>query len=226
MKPHLKLAETGTPDGGKLTLHAHDGRFSIRLNGQELMHSAASASERQLGESAVASLAAKTVGARVLVGGLGMGFTLSAVLDHVGPDATVELAELLPEVVEWNRTHLADLNGHRLSDRRVNVFVRDVASVLTEALPSTYHAVILDVDNGPTAMVQRSNAGLYDMRGIRLISRALKPGGRMAVWSAGADPRFAARLADAGLHVEAVPAKLHRTAQRPAYMLYLADKRR
>jgi spermidine synthase len=223
MKPHLKLAEVTTPDGARLTLHSHDRRFSIRLNGQELMHSAAVSSELELGERAVARISSRS-SARVLVGGLGLGFTLDAVLANVGARVSVDVAELIPEVVEWNRTHLAELNGWRLADARVTVLINDVGSAIVRAKKASYDAIILDVDNGPTAMVHGENARLYDARGIQLMIAALKPGGRIAMWSARADPKFASRLNRAGLRVDAVPAKLHATAHRSTYMLYLADK--
>ncbi len=223
MKPHLKLAEVTTPDGARLSLHSHDRRFSIRLNGQELMHSAAAASELELGKLAVARISPRSI-ARVLVGGLGMGFTLDAVLANVGSRVSVDVAELIPDVVEWNRTHLAELNGGRLADARVMVLINDVSSVIARAKKGSYDAIILDVDNGPTAMVHGENARIYDAVGIQLLMTALKPGGRIAIWSARADPKFASRLTRAGLRVAAVPAKLHATAHRSTYMLYLADK--
>ena len=223
MKPHLKLDEARTPDGARLTLHAHDGRFSIRINGQELMHSAVTTSEAQLGEMAVARLA-PGAHPRVLIGGLGMGFTLAAVLSNVGPGAKVDVAELVPQVVEWNRTHMEKLNGWRLADARVSILREDVGAVLSRTPARTYDAVILDVDNGPTAMVHGDNARLYGVDGIQTMVKILTPGGRMAVWSAGADSRFEARLTRAGLRVSVVPAKLHATARRATYVLYFADK--
>ena len=222
MKPHLKLAETLTPDGARLSLHSHDGNFCIRVNGQELMHSAAAASELQLGELAVEGFAARP--ARILIGGLGLGFTLKAVLAKSGPDVTVEVAELFPTVVEWNRTFLKDLNGACLADPRVKVLVEDVGHVLSRAGSVAYDAIILDIDNGPTAMVQANNAGHYRAQGIQRFFAALKPGGRAAIWSAKADHAFEGRLRKAGFAVKAVPAKLYASAKRHTYTIYLADK--
>ena len=222
MKPQIKLAEAQTPDGGRLTLHAHDGHFSIRLNGQELMHSAAGLSETQLGQLAVERLKAHAP-ARVLIGGLGLGFTLHAVLERVGAKVSVEVFELMPEVVEWNRKWLEKLNGWRLSDRRVTMTVADVARRLRAAPAGAFDVIILDVDNGPIAMVKKENAGLYSAGGIDAVKRALKPGGRAAIWSARADPRFERQLTAAGFRVSVVPARLHAGARRSTYVLYLAD---
>jgi spermidine synthase len=222
MKPHVKLAEATTPDGKRLTLHQHDGRFSLRVDSKELMHSAATASELQLGQLAAPRMAAVPA-ARVLIGGLGLGFTLQSVLGGAGAGTVVEVAELIPEVVDWNRTHLADLNGALLTDPRVQVVIDNVCSVLGRAT-AIYDVILLDIDNGPTAMVQAGNARLYDKRGIQRIAGALKPGGRAAIWSARPDPAFEDRLKAAGLSVERVSAKLYATAKRDTYTIYIADK--
>jgi len=221
MKPHLKLAETITPDGARLSLHSHDGHFCMRVNGQDLMHSATAASELQLGDLATEGLRSRP--GRVLIGGLGLGFTLKAVLEKSNPDVMVDVAELFPAVVEWNRTFLAGLNGALLTDSRVNILVEDVAHALSRAA-AVYDAILIDIDNGPTAMVQANNAGHYRAQGIQRFARALKPGGRAAIWSAKPDHAFETRLARAGFAVKSVPAKLYSTAKKTAYTIYLADK--
>jgi len=223
MRPHLKLAETITPDGARLSLHSHDGHFCIRVNGQDLMHSATAASELQLGELATEGIQARP--ARILIGGLGLGFTLKAVLGKSGPDLAVEVAELFPAVLEWNRTFMAGLNGALLADPRVKILVEDVGHVLSRAVTAQYDAVLLDIDNGPTAMVQANNGGHYRAQGIQRIARVLKPGGRAAIWSAKPDHAFETRLARAGFSVKSVPAKLYATAKRTTYTIYLADKK-
>jgi spermidine synthase len=222
LKPQRKLAETTTPDRALLTLHAHDKWFSVRLQGKELMNSAAAESELQLGASGVASIANRSE-PRVLIGGLGLGFTLHSALEALPKRAKVEVVELIPQVVEWNRTHLLDLNGWRLNDPRVSVLLENVASVITRAHPRTYDAIILDVDNGPVAMVDAANSRLYGSHGIRALARALTPGGRIAVWSASADAKFSARLTQQGFEVRAVPSRLHAGARRSTYMLYFGD---
>ena len=223
MKPNILLAEAKTPEGGRLTLHEHDGNYCIRLNGEELMNSMVTASELLLGELATARLT-RHVGPRVLIGGLGLGFTLKSVLDQVGPDGVVEIAELLPEVVAWNREHLLGLNGTLLEDRRVKLFVEDVWEVLTRAGQGSFDALVLDIDNGPTAFVQRGNARVYNRKGLQRIWEALKPGGRAAFWSARPDQAFVHRLEETGFVVQVVPAKLYPNAKRCGYSIYVADK--
>lgn len=223
MKPNRKLAEAKTPEGGCLTLNEHDGSYCIRLNGQPLMHSTIAASELLLGELAVERLADQP-NPCVLVGGLGLGFSLKSVLAKVGSTATVHVAELVPQVVDWNRKFLGGLNGALLDDPRVEVFVEDVWNVLGRAGRDRYDAILLDIDNGPTAMVQKPNTRLYDRAGIRVISVALKPGGRAAIWSASPDRAFVDTLSIVGFRVEAVPAKLYEKAKRFGCTIYVADK--
>lgn len=224
MKPQITLAEAHTAEGARLTLHSHDGRFSIRLNGKELMNSAATASEVALGELATENLT-KAMPARILVGGLGMGFTLQGVLAKVGAHAVVHVAELVPAVIEWNRTHLAGLNGALLADPRVKVLTEDVRSLIARSAHQPYDAILLDIDNGPSAMVQSGNAKVYDLRGIARIAHALKPGGRVAIWSSGADKAFESRLSNSGFDVKATPVRKHATAKSTTYMIYVADKK-
>ena len=223
MKPERKLAETTIPSGARLTLHEHDGNYAIRLNGQTLMQSAQAASELLLGDLAVARLAGQPA-ACVLIGGLGLGFSLRSVLAKIAPTATVRVAELIPQVVDWNREFLTGMNGKLVDDPRVTVFADDVWDVLVHAGRDRYDALLLDIDNGPTAMVQQPNARLYNPKGIRLMLTALKPGGRAAIWSASADHDFEDRLFEAGLQVEAIPAKLYANAKRCGCTIYVADK--
>ena len=223
MKPQRKLAETITPDGAHLTLHEHDGNFSVRLNGQGLMHCSAHASEIQLGELAIANIP-KHSAPTILIGGLGLGFTLRSVLENVGSQATVQVAELIPDIVKWNREFLAKLNGALLDDPRVKVVVADVWNVIASAAKNQFDAILLDIDNGPSAMVQKQNSPLYERSGLRMIAAALKPGGRVCVWSAQPDKAFANRLIDVEFTVEAVPAKLYANAKRCAYLIYVAIK--
>jgi len=223
MKPHFNLAETRTPDGARLSLHEHDGTYCIRLNGQDLMHSMTSASEVLLGELAADRLDTKSP-TRVIIGGMGLGYTLKAVLAKAGPKALVEVGELMPEVVEWNRTHMAKLNGHLLADPRVKVRLGDVVDTLAQARPNSYDAILLDVDNGPIPMVRAGNVRLYGPRGLEAMRDRLKPGGRLAIWSASPDYSFEARLRAAGFVAQAIPAKLFPTAKRSAYVIYVGDK--
>lgn len=224
MKPNITLAETKTPNGSRMTLVEHDGSFCIRVNGQQLMHSSVSTSEIKLGELGCERLANRGAPYRVLIGGLGLGFTLKSVLASVGPRAAVHVSELFPEIVAWNRTFLAGLNGGALADRRVKVLEEDVRAIVRRAAREPYDAIILDIDNGTTAMVKDENNALYSEWGMQQIALALKPGGRAAVWSACADAVIEKRLAKAGFAVQAVPAKLYEHARRSTYMIYVADK--
>jgi spermidine synthase len=163
--------------------------------------------------------------ARVLIGGLGFGFTLRQVLEIVGAEACVQVAELLPEVVAWNREFLSSVNGLLLDDTRVEVFVEDVFQVISRAPAGHYDAILLDVDNGPVAMVQDGNARLYQTQGFAVITQALKPGGRVVFWSASTDHAFAKRLAKAGFKVETVAAKAYPQAKRSTHTLFVADRK-
>jgi spermidine synthase len=221
MKPRVKLAES-TLTGGILSLSEHDGSYSISLDGKELMHSRANESELLLGSLGVARLGNKLAG-RVLIGGLGLGFTLKAALESVGNETTIEVAEMIPEVIEWNRTFLKYLNGSLLDHPQVETRSVDVTRLIQEAEPHTYDAILMDVDNGPNAMVCHTNTSLYSKNGIRSICRALKNEGRLVIWSAGPDHGFEKRLERAGLKVEAVRAKAHAGAKGPSHFLYVAD---
>lgn len=224
MKPNILLAETKTPNGARMTLVEHDGSYCIRVNGQQLMHSSVSASEVLLGMLGCERHARKHNGTRVLIGGLGLGFTLKSVLAAVGGNAVVQVSELFPEIVAWNRTHLAGLNGKSLDDPRVRVLAEDVRTLIRRGARSPYDVIVLDIDNGTTAMVQDENHRLYSEQGMKHIAAALKPGGRAAIWSACPDAVVEKRLKRTGLHVTAVPAKLHEHAKRSAYMIYTGDK--
>lgn len=223
MKPTRKLAETLTPDGARLALYEHDGSYCIRLGQEELMHSSLSVSELLLGQLAAEPLVSHAH-PTVLIGGLGLGFTLRSVLESLGPDATVQVAELMPAVVDWNREFLTGLNGKLVDDPRVAMIVGDVWEVITSAGRSRYDAVILDIDNGPDGMVQKQNDRLYHQEGLRRIAAVLKPGGRAAIWSAWLDHGFVRRLSDAGFMVKVVPARLHARAKRCGYTIFVADK--
>lgn len=198
---HLKvLAQALAPDGTALKLVHRDNEYVILANGKSLMSSGMYGSE-----GALATLAcgrARTLERPcVLIGGLGMGFTLRATLDFLPPDATVVVAELVPDVVEWNRGPLGPLAGHPLRDKRVRIEVGDVAVTLRSS-PGKFDAVLLDVDNGPAALTASDNAWLYDDRGIAAAFDALKMDGVLAVWSAREDRKFEKRLRYGGFAVQ------------------------
>lgn len=206
-----------------MSLFEHDGAFSISFKGQELMHSKASASELLLGKMGIERLN-KEPQAHVMIGGLGLGFTLRTVLAGLGGEAQVDVVELVPKVVEWNREFLKDLNGALLDDPRVNVIEDDAVKLIRQGDAGTYDAMILDVDNGPTGMVKESNNSLYSHSGLRAVRKMLKPGGRAAFWSAGDDPHFKARMEKVGFRVGHIRAKVHERSKRAAYVIYVADR--
>ena len=223
VKPFRTLAQTRTPDGSLLTLHEHDGEYFLKLNGRQLMSTTATTSELMLAELPCEGLRGRA-DTCVLIGGLGLGYSLKRVLELVGRHARVQVAELLPDVVAWNRNLLHHVNGALLEDRRVEVITGDVYNVIRKASPSAYDAILLDVDNGPTSMVQAKNVRIYDRRGLGTIARALKPNGKVSFWSAVPEPGFIPNLASAGLPAEAFPAKSHERAKRAAHVIYLAHR--
>jgi len=195
------------PDGTVLTLHEHDGDYVIRVDGVELMSSRRHASEERLAE--LACLPTRhTPGAQVLIGGLGLGFTLRAALRCLARDARVVVAELLPEVIAWNENPSFSLAREALADPRVAVRQIDVACVLTES-QGVFDAIMLDVDNGPDPLTTAGNARLYGDEGIATTIAALRPEGRLAYWSAHADPEFERRLRRAGLAVGVTKVRAH-----------------
>lgn len=209
MKPTRLLDRAVTPDGTPLTLHEHDGTLSIRVAGVELMSTRQHHSEERLAELACAGLRDRRQAA-VLIGGLGFGFTLRETLRHVAADATVVVAELVPAVVAWNRNPAHGLAADVIDDPRVEVVVGDVADVLA-ASPGRFESIMLDVDNGASGLTAAANDGLYSARGLGAARAALRPRGRLAVWSADDDPRFAARMEKAGFAVDVVKARTHPT---------------
>jgi len=209
MKPTRLLDQTTTPDGTPLTLHEHDGTLLIRVGGVELMSTRQHYSEERLAELACAGLRDRRRAA-VLIGGLGLGFTLRETLRHVAADASVVVAELVPAVIAWNRNPAYGLAADLIDDPRVEIVSADVAHVLA-ASRGRFDSIMLDVDNGASGLTTAANDGLYGASGLRVTWAALKPGGRLAVWSAGGDPRFAARMQDAGFAVEVRKARTHPT---------------
>lgn len=221
MKPWQLLGEAAAPDGTTLTLTRHDREFVIMANGKSLMSSRMHGSEQALAALALGGTRAEAP--TVLVGGLGMGFTLRAALDTLPPAATLVIAELMPAVVEWNRGVLGPLAGNPLRDPRVQVEVGDVGDLLA-ASRNRFDAVLLDVDNGPDAFTASTNARLYGDDGLARTRDALKPSGVLAVWSAWEDRRFEQRLRHAGftVHVERVRARLKRGG--PRHTLFIARR--
>ena len=222
MIPWLVLDTAPIPgDAGQLRLLQRGTEFSIQLGHNELMNSRLSGSEK-----ALATLAAERVGGRVgarfLIGGLGMGFTLRAALDALRPDAELVVAELVPNVVDWVRGPLRDLSADALSDQRVALRIGDVVAAI-RADSSAYDAILLDVDNGPDGLTRPENDRLYNELGLASAMAALRPGGVLAVWSAHPDRHFTQRLRRAGFGVEEVPVRANVTSGA-RHTIWLASK--
>lgn len=239
MKPWELLAEARTPDGTLLSLTRRDTELVIMAGGKILMSSRMHGSEEAMAEMAFKRLGPRPVrrgalregespgggglpleGACVLVGGLGLGYTLRATLDLLPADATVVVAELIPAIVDWHRGPLAALADKPIADPRVHVEIKDVIATLRSS-PGRFDAILLDIDNGPEAFTESSNAGLYHDRGIATIRAALKPGGVLAVWSAWEDRRFEQRLKYAGFKVEVERVRARLKKGGPRHTIFL-----
>jgi spermidine synthase len=212
--PRVVLEKVPVP-GGELVLAKRGDEYSIRVGGVELMNSRDHSSEDELGKQTAARLTAAAP--HVLIGGLGFGFTLRAALDALPATARVDVVELVPAIVRWNRTLLASLAGEPLADARVNVIEADVADVIKTA--KNYDAIVLDVDNGPDA-VYEGNATLYKRRGLEATKRALAPGGVLAVWSAFPSNTFTHWLRETGFATELVPMKSRFKGQPKHYVWF------
>ena len=204
-------------------MHRRDAVFVMRIGGDELMSTLRTRSELRLAELGCERLG-RAERAKVLVGGLGFGFTLRRVLELVPDDAQVRVAEMIPQIVAWNRAHLQSVNGALIDDARVEILIDDVYAVIERAQPGEYDAVLLDVDNGPIALVDAGNARLYSAAGLRVLSRALRPGGRAVVWSADPDRPFMNRLTAAGFRATAIDSKAYPKAKRDRHTLIIADR--
>jgi spermidine synthase len=219
MKPLERLGEARTPNGTLIALYRHDGAYLIRADGVELMSTRRHLSEDRLADVACAPLE-DVPRARVLIGGLGLGFTLRAALRHLREDAEVVVAELLAEVIAWNADPRYDLSVEAMRDPRVRVLHDDVIDVL-RANAGGFDAIMLDTDNGPDGMLMSENAPLYAARGIGDTIAALRGGGSIVYWSVGDDPAFARALRGSGLAVTIVRVRAHDTAG-PMHTLYVA----
>ena len=222
MKPFELLGQTVSPDGTVMKLIRRGDEYLILADGAILMSSRMHGSEE-----ALATFACQRVRTlerpSVLIGGLGMGFTLRATLDLLPADGTVVVAELVPAVVEWNHGPLGPLAGHPLEDKRVRVERGDVAVILSSRL-GPFDAVLLDVDNGPAAVTASSNAGLYDRQGIAATHAALKMNGVLAVWATREDRKFEQRLGDGGFDVEVQRVRGRLKKGGPHHIIFLGHK--
>jgi len=221
MKPVTTHATSRTPDGEPLLLQEHDGQYFMKVGGVQLMGTNAYSSEKEMADLACTNLPR---GARVLIGGLGFGYTLRRVLELCPPEASVDVAELLQVVVDWNREFLTGVNGLLVDDPRVNIHVRDVADLISRAGNNRYHAILLDVDNSPDPLVQKGNAKLYEGDGLARTKAALHPGGRVVFWSANPDKSFARSMAKHFGNVQAIGAKAYPKAKRFTHTLFVGER--
>jgi spermidine synthase len=220
MIPWILLDTAKVPDGEELRLLQRGAEFSIRLSNNELMNSRVHGSEEALAEIAIGKIGKQT-SPRILIGGLGMGFTLRAALGVIGPEARVVVAELVPAVVAWNRSWLASVSDHSLEDSRVSIREEDVASLIMSER-SAYDAILLDVDNGPGALTRKANDRLYDLAGLGAAYAALRSRGVLAAWSAGPDRNFTRRLHNAGFEVNEVRVRARGTRGGARQIIWIA----
>lgn len=224
MKPLHKLATAIIPNsGGELTLFQRENEFSIRLSGVrgELMNSRVYNSEQELAKLGCAHIKTKDH-AKVLVGGLGMGYTLAAALECVTASSEVTVAELIPEVVEWNQGPLGECAGRPLVDPRTKVVLGDIAELIKKQQPD-FDAILLDIDNGPEGITHSDNNWLYSTAGLNALYNSLRPEGMLAVWSAGPDSMFVIQLKKAGFAVT-VPTVRARPGKGSRHTIFLAKK--
>jgi spermidine synthase len=220
--PWILLDTAKVPDGEELRLLQRGAEFSIRLSNNELMNSRVHGSEEALAEIAIRKIGEQT-SPRILIGGLGMGFTLRAALRVIGPKARVVVAELVPAVVAWNRSWLASVSDHSLEDSRVSIREEDVANLI-KSERSAYDAILLDVDNGPEAITQKANERLYNLRGLSAAYAALRPRGVLAAWSAKPDGNFTQRLRKTGFEVNEVPVRARGARGGARHIIWVAAR--
>lgn len=223
MLPWIELDRAAIPgDGTELRLKQRGQEFSIMLGANELMNSRLSGSEE-----ALATLSWERITGRknshMLIGGLGMGFTLRAALGVLPQDARVTVAELVPAVVDWARGPMVELHKGTLDDPRVDIHVGDVGALI-QSHKAVYDAILLDVDNGPDGLSRPSNDGLYSPSGLQFARAALRPKGVLAIWSSAPDAAFTRRLRQAGFATEEVSVRANGKRGGARHMLWMAMK--
>lgn len=222
MKPQIKLATTLTPDGGTMELFQHDRDFLIKVNGQGLMNSRRHESELELARLGCSHLSTHE-SPRVLIGGLGMGYTLRQTLDMLGPGASVVVSELLSAVADWNREYLKELNSQPLDDKRTRLIIGDIIPLIAQS-SGQFDAILLDVDNGPSAVTDSGNQRLYSQSGIQACRRALRKSGSLAIWSSEPSKTFEQLLMKCGFHVRRYKGKAHKDGNsKPLYIWVAAE---
>ncbi|HEY8605292.1 spermidine synthase [Tsuneonella suprasediminis] len=225
MIPREHISTAQIPGGDTLELVRHGRDFIVMLGRNELMGTRMQFSEEQLAELTLERL--NKAAPRLLVGGYGLGFTLRAALRLMGPQGSVTVAEIVPDILDWARGPMAELTGDSLNDPRAKIELCDVAALIDDAMDGTtprYDAILLDVDNGPDGIVRDGNERLYTRTGIGRARDALAPGGLLAVWSAAPDHKFVRRLKDAGLEVEERTVRARPNNKGPRHTIWFARK--
>lgn len=229
MKPYLKLAESTMPDGTIYSLHKHDGKIYLKYNGFELMSTAFTYSEQQLAEVGCQHILegkpTRPSRPKVLIGGLGLGFTLKRTLELVGKPASVDVAELMPPLIEWNRTHLVDYNGPLLEDPRTRIIQGDLYDIISGQSSETYDALLLDIDNTPDDLITAGNSRLYSPEFLQKLKNVIKPQGTIAYWLSEPAPKFRKLLLKTGFQVEEFASKQHARSKRSRHCIYLATRK-
>ena len=221
MKPITTLAASRTPEGIPITLMHHDRDYYLMLGGNQLMSTDACNSEQEMAELACANLPPR---GRVLIGGLGFGFTLRRTLQVSPVDTVIHVAELLPQIIAWNREYLGSVNGLLMDEPRVSIKLQDVFDLMNVQPSERYHAILLDVDNSPDPLVQKGNSRIYARLGLLRARDALHPGGRAVFWSANRDEAFTRALRSVFRKVECIAAKPYPKAKRFSHTLFVADR--
>ena len=205
-----------------MELFQHDRDFLIKVNGQGLMNSRRHESELELARLGCAHLSTHA-SPRVLIGGLGMGYTLRQTLDMLGPGASVVVSELLSAVADWNREYLKELNGQPLDDKRTRLIIGDIIPLIAQS-SGQFDAILLDVDNGPSAVTDSGNQRLYSQAGIQACRRALRKPGSLAIWSSEPSKAFEQLLMKCRFHVRRYKGKAHKDGNsKPLYIWVAAE---
>ncbi len=223
MKPRIKLATASTPDGGEMILYQHDRDFSIIVNGDDLMHSRRHESELQLATLGCDHLTGQSE-ASVLIGGLGMGYTLRQTLDILNSKSKIVMGELMQCVVNWNREFLSELNNHPLNDPRVTLHVGDVIDLISNS-SNQFDTILLDIDNGPEAMTNSANSQLYGYQGIMACKTALRNQGCLAVWSAKPNKQYEHQVMDCGMHIHRYRVPAHKGKNASSHFIWIASEK-
>lgn len=227
MKPYEDLGESRIDSGTLFSLHKRDGEFFLKYNGNDLMSTAYTFSEEMLADVGCKTIlvdkATRPAHPKVLIGGLGLGFTLKRTLQLVGKPATVEVAELMPPLIEWNRTFLVECNGALLDDPRTVITQGDLFDIICSKQSGSYDVLLLDIDNTPDDLITGGNNRLYTPEFLKKIQQILRPGGKVSYWLSEPAPKFKKLLEKVGFEVVAHAAKAHERSKRARHCIYVCS---